>query len=43
MLSHDAAMRFAERHNEIFNGPQLEIIDEIFAPDLVDNFTLALC
>jgi steroid delta-isomerase-like uncharacterized protein len=40
MLNKDAIMRFTERFNQMFDGPQLEIADEIFAADLVDHLPL---
>lgn len=34
MLNRDAMMRFAERFDEIFKGPQLDLIDELYGPEI---------
>jgi predicted ester cyclase len=40
-LSEEAAMAFAERFNAIFDGPSLEIADEIMAENFVAHLPLA--
>ena len=41
VLSEEAAAHFAERLAAIFDGPNLDIADEIFAPDFVAHLPLA--
>lgn len=40
-LSEEAAMAFAEQFDTIFDGPNLDIADEIFAPNFVAHLPLA--
>lgn len=40
-MSDDAMMTFADRFDAIFNGPRLDIADEIFAPNFVAHLPLA--
>ena len=40
-MSEEAVMTFAERFNALFNQPNLEIADEIFAPEFVAHLPLA--
>ncbi len=41
VLSEEMVTTFAERFDAIFDGPSLEIADEIFAPDFVAHLPLA--
>lgn len=41
MLNRDTMMQFARRFDQIFDGPHLEIADEIFAPDFIGHLPLA--
>lgn len=40
-ISEEAALAFVERFDAIFNEPNLDIADEIFAPDFVGHLPLA--
>lgn len=40
-MSEEEILSFVEKFNSIFDGPSLEVIDEIFAPDYVGHLPLA--
>lgn len=40
-LNKDAMMTFAERFNDIFDGPNISKTDEIFAPNFIGHLPLA--
>ncbi|MBE2182234.1 MAG: ester cyclase [Anaerolineae bacterium] len=41
MISENAVMTFVERFDAIFDGPNVDIADEIFAPDFIGHAPLA--
>ncbi len=40
-ISEEAAMNFADQFDAIFDGPNLDIADEILSPDFVSHLPLA--
>lgn len=41
MISEDAVMTFVERFDAIFDGPNVDLADEIFAPNFIGHLPLA--